>query len=57
MAEIILIWIPVIIDAFILFKAIKNLKDFWKTKEWKYFGKFVLYMVIFTVIPVGLLML
>lgn len=57
MVEIILIWIPIIIDAFILFKAIKNLKDFWKTKEWKYFGKFVLYMVIFTVIPVGLLML
>lgn len=57
MAEIILIWIPVIIDAFILIKAIKNLKDFWKTKEWKYFGKFVLLMVIFTVIPVGLLML
>lgn len=57
MAEIILIWIPIIIDAFILFKAGKNLKEFWRTKEWKYFGKFVLLMVIFTVIPVGLLML
>lgn len=57
MIEIILIWIPIIIDVFILFKAGKNLKEFWRTKEWKYFGKFVLLMVIFTVIPVGLLML
>lgn len=54
MAELILIWIPVIIEIFIIVKAIKNLKDFWKTKEWKYFGKFVLLMVIFSVLPLGL---
>ena len=51
MVEIILVWIPVIVAIFLLYKAIKNFKEFIKTKRWSYFGKFILWMALTAIVP------